>query len=68
VQFSTALSLQAADDRFGALHEWIDKHLGDHLPVVRNNSISVVGLPNTYKATRIGWDIASSICGRRGPR
>jgi transcriptional regulator GlxA family with amidase domain len=32
-QFSTALSLQAADDRFGALHEWINKHLGDDLPL-----------------------------------
>ena len=32
-QFSTALSLQAADDKFGALHEWINKHLGDHLPL-----------------------------------
>jgi transcriptional regulator GlxA family with amidase domain len=27
-QFSEALSLQAADDRFGALHDWISKHLG----------------------------------------
>ncbi len=26
-QFSTALSLQAAEDRFGALHEWISTHL-----------------------------------------
>jgi transcriptional regulator GlxA family with amidase domain len=26
-QFSTALSLQAADDRFGALHAWITTHL-----------------------------------------
>jgi transcriptional regulator GlxA family with amidase domain len=26
-QFSTALSLQAADDRFGALHAWIGAHL-----------------------------------------
>ena len=32
-QFSTALSLQAADDKFGALHEWINKHLGDDLPL-----------------------------------
>jgi transcriptional regulator GlxA family with amidase domain len=32
-QFSTALSLQAADDRFGALHEWINKHLDDDLPL-----------------------------------
>jgi transcriptional regulator GlxA family with amidase domain len=30
-QFSTALALQAADDKFGALHEWINKHLGDDL-------------------------------------
>jgi transcriptional regulator GlxA family with amidase domain len=30
-QFSTALSLQAADDIFGVLHEWINKHLGDDL-------------------------------------
>ena len=30
-QFSTALSLQAADDRFGALHDWITRHLADDL-------------------------------------
>ncbi|HET6606461.1 MAG TPA: helix-turn-helix domain-containing protein, partial [Rhodopila sp.] len=35
-QFSAALSLQAADDRFGALHDWINAHLaGDlSLPVL----------------------------------
>ena len=32
-QFSTALSLQAADDEFGALHEWINNHLADDLPL-----------------------------------
>lgn len=32
-QFSTALSLQAADDEFGALHEWIKNHLADDLPL-----------------------------------
>jgi transcriptional regulator GlxA family with amidase domain len=30
-QFSEFLSLQAADDKFGALHEWISKHLADDL-------------------------------------
>jgi transcriptional regulator GlxA family with amidase domain len=30
-QFSAALALQVADDRFGALHEWINSHLGDDL-------------------------------------
>jgi transcriptional regulator GlxA family with amidase domain len=30
-QFSAALSLQAADDKFGALHDWIARHLGDEL-------------------------------------
>jgi transcriptional regulator GlxA family with amidase domain len=30
-QFSAALALQAADDRFGALHDWIGRHLGDDL-------------------------------------
>ena len=30
-QFSAALSLQTADDKFGALHEWITGHLGDDL-------------------------------------
>ncbi|HUA77010.1 MAG TPA: helix-turn-helix domain-containing protein, partial [Acetobacteraceae bacterium] len=30
-QFSTALSLQAAEDRFGALHRWINAHLGEAL-------------------------------------
>jgi transcriptional regulator GlxA family with amidase domain len=35
-QFSTALSLQAAEDKFGALHAWIGKHLADDisLPVL----------------------------------
>jgi transcriptional regulator GlxA family with amidase domain len=30
-QFSAALALQAADDKFGALHEWINLHLADDL-------------------------------------
>lgn len=30
-QFSTALSLQAAEDKFGALHDWINRHLADDL-------------------------------------
>jgi transcriptional regulator GlxA family with amidase domain len=30
-QFSTALSLQAAEDKFGALHEWIDRHLAEEI-------------------------------------
>jgi transcriptional regulator GlxA family with amidase domain len=30
-QFSEALSLQSAEDEFGALHEWINKHLSDDL-------------------------------------
>ena len=30
-QFSTALSLQAAEDRFGALHDWITRHLADDI-------------------------------------
>ncbi len=30
-QFSAALSLQTAEDKFGALHEWIDKHLADDI-------------------------------------
>jgi transcriptional regulator GlxA family with amidase domain len=32
-QFSTALSLQMADDEFAALHEWINNHLADDLPL-----------------------------------
>jgi transcriptional regulator GlxA family with amidase domain len=32
-QFSAALSLQAADDEFGPLHEWINNHLADDLPL-----------------------------------
>ena len=32
-QFSTALSLQEADDRFGALHRWINAHLAKALPL-----------------------------------
>jgi transcriptional regulator GlxA family with amidase domain len=30
-QFSTALSLQAAEDKFGALHDWIGRHLADDI-------------------------------------
>jgi transcriptional regulator GlxA family with amidase domain len=30
-QFSAALARQAADDRFGALHEWINRHLASDL-------------------------------------
>jgi transcriptional regulator GlxA family with amidase domain len=35
-QFSTALSLQTAEDKFGALHDWINTHLADDmsLPVL----------------------------------
>jgi transcriptional regulator GlxA family with amidase domain len=32
-QFSTALSLQAADDRFAALHDWIGAHLDEDMPL-----------------------------------
>lgn len=32
-QFSTALALQAAEDKFGALHDWVNDHLGDELPL-----------------------------------
>ena len=30
-QFSAALSLQAAEDQFGALHDWINAHLADDI-------------------------------------
>ncbi|MGB7098707.1 MAG: GlxA family transcriptional regulator [Xanthobacteraceae bacterium] len=30
-QFSAALALQAGDDKFGGLHDWIDKHLTSDL-------------------------------------
>lgn len=30
-QFSASLALQAAEDRFGALHDWIRSHLADNL-------------------------------------
>jgi transcriptional regulator GlxA family with amidase domain len=30
-QFSEALSMQSAEDEFGALHEWINKHISDDL-------------------------------------
>ena len=30
-QFSATLSLQAAEDKFGALHDWIGKHLADDI-------------------------------------
>jgi transcriptional regulator GlxA family with amidase domain len=30
-QFSAALALQVADDKFGALHDWINRHLSGDL-------------------------------------
>jgi transcriptional regulator GlxA family with amidase domain len=30
-QFSAALSLQTADDEFGALHDWMNRHLADEI-------------------------------------
>ncbi len=30
-QFSAALALQAAEDKFGALHDWVKEHLGGEL-------------------------------------
>jgi transcriptional regulator GlxA family with amidase domain len=30
-QFSAALTLQSADDEFGALHEWINRHLAEDI-------------------------------------
>jgi transcriptional regulator GlxA family with amidase domain len=32
-QFSAALTLQAADDKFGQLHEWINRHLAEDLAI-----------------------------------
>jgi transcriptional regulator GlxA family with amidase domain len=39
-QFSAALSLQAAEDRFGALHAWINEHLASDisLPLLANQA------------------------------
>ncbi|RXH16976.1 GlxA family transcriptional regulator [Bradyrhizobium guangzhouense] len=34
-QFSEALSLQSAEDEFGALHDWISKHLASDLSLTR---------------------------------
>jgi transcriptional regulator GlxA family with amidase domain len=33
-QFSEALSMQSAEDEFGALHQWMNKHLADDLSLV----------------------------------
>lgn len=39
-QFSAALFLQAAEDKFGALHDWIKRHLADDisLPVLASQA------------------------------
>jgi transcriptional regulator GlxA family with amidase domain len=39
-QFSAALSLQAAEDKFGGLHDWINGHLAEEisLPVLANQA------------------------------
>jgi transcriptional regulator GlxA family with amidase domain len=39
-RFSAALSLQAAEDKFGALHSWINAHLADDrsLPVLASQA------------------------------
>ena len=52
-QFSAALSLQAADARFGPLHAWIDAHLGDDLslPVLAERAgMSERSLSRRYRA------------------
>lgn len=51
-QFSTALSLQAADDEFGALHEWIKNHLADDQPPLRAGNRSYPGACNRAFASR----------------
>lgn len=39
-QFSAALSLQMAEDKFGALHDWISRHLAQEmsLPILANQA------------------------------
>jgi transcriptional regulator GlxA family with amidase domain len=39
-QFSAALSLQTAEDRFGALHDWVNGHLADDisLPILASRA------------------------------
>jgi transcriptional regulator GlxA family with amidase domain len=39
-QFSAALSLQMAEDKFGALHEWMNRHLAEDisLPVLAHQA------------------------------
>ncbi len=39
-QFSAALTLQSADDRFAALHDWINAHLSDPLPLQRMAAVA----------------------------
>ena len=34
-QFSEALSLQSAEDEFGVLHDWINRHLADDLSLAQ---------------------------------
>ena len=34
-QFSAALSLQSAEDQFGVLHDWINRHLADDISLPR---------------------------------
>src|SRR6516225_62465 len=53
-QFSEFLSLQAAEDKFGALHDWISNHLADDL------SLPVLAIQAGMSERSFSWHYAES--------
>ena len=68
-QFSTALALQAAEDRFGALHAWIDAHLAADLSLsvlAEQAGMSERSFSRHYtEATGLTRRVLSNDCGWR---
>lgn len=62
-QFSEFLSLQAAEDKFGTLHDWISNHLGDDLslPVLARQAAMSERSFNRHYAEATGLTPARAI-------
>src|SRR6202012_4724856 len=78
-QFSAALSLQAAEDEFGPLHDWIGKHLSDDLSLPRladragmsersfsRHYLEATGLTPARAVERLRVEAARRVRGARG--
>ena len=61
-QFSAALSLQSAEDEFGALHDWIGKHLADDM------SLPVLAEPGRHERAQFQPPLCRGDRADAGPR